>query len=54
MNNKQTPGYAMALIGFGIIIYNALGYLLGWETHPAFTVIGITFLGAGMATARKK
>ncbi len=42
----------MAIIGFILLIFNALSYLLGWESrNSAFTVLGIVFVVIGMKKA---
>ncbi len=47
-------GYIMAGIGFLMILYNALNYIFGWNSGSTpLSVIGIVFLGAGMAMVRK-
>jgi dipeptide/tripeptide permease len=55
-NNKKSiiPGYVMVIIGFFLILYNALNYIFGWNegSTPLF-VIGIVFLVVGMGIVKK-
>ena len=45
----------MLLIGFVILLVNAIGYIFGSDIkHPALTVMGLVFVTIGMKTARKK
>jgi len=54
MDRQAMGAYAMALIGFAMILYNAYGYLSGqYDGAPAFTVMGLVFVAIGMANARK-
>ncbi len=44
----------MAVVGFVMILINALSYLLGWDLKsPAFTVIGLVLVVIGARTAGK-
>ncbi|NDL67806.1 hypothetical protein [Anaerotalea alkaliphila] len=52
--DRKVQGYGMALIGFLFLLFNALGYLLGWESrNPAFTVMGLVFVVVGLKQVRK-
>lgn len=55
-NNKKSliSGYVMAIIGFLLILYNALNYIFGWNagSTPLF-VIGIVFVVVGMGIVKK-
>ncbi len=52
--NKKIQGYIMAIIGFILLLFNALSYLLGWESrNSAFTVLGLVFVIIGMKKGRK-
>ncbi len=54
MNSRKKKGIMMASIGGIILLVTALSMVFNWDIiHPAFAVIGITFLGAGMAFIRK-
>ena len=47
-------GYIMAIIGFILLLFNALSYLLGWESRKsAFTILGLVFVLIGTKKARK-
>lgn len=51
--DKKIKGYIMAIIGFILLLYNALSYLLGWESrNPAFTVLGLIFVVVGLKRIR--
>jgi hypothetical protein len=53
-NKTKVPGYIMAIIGFLLILFNALNYIFGWNEGSApLSIVGIVFLGAGMAIVRK-
>jgi hypothetical protein len=44
----------MAVLGFALLLFNALGYIFQWETRsPAASIFGIVLLGAGLALARR-
>jgi hypothetical protein len=44
----------MAVLGFALLLFNALGYIFQWETRsPAASILGIVLLGAGLALARR-
>jgi membrane protein implicated in regulation of membrane protease activity len=44
----------MAVVGFVMILINALSYLLGWTwKSPAFTILGLVLIVIGAKTARK-
>jgi hypothetical protein len=44
----------MAIIGFILLSFNALSYLLGWESrNSAFTILGLIFVAVGLKQARK-
>ena len=54
MDKQEIGSYAMALIGFCMLLYNAYGYLSGqYDGAPAFTVLGLVFIAVGMANAKK-
>jgi len=51
--NKKIQGYLMAAIGFMLLLFNALSYLLDWESkNTAFTIIGLIFVAIGLKQAR--
>jgi membrane protein implicated in regulation of membrane protease activity len=44
----------MAIVGFVMILINALSYLLGWTwKSPAFTILGLVLIVIGAKTAKK-
>jgi len=49
MNKQNIPQYIMAVIGFALILINAIGYLfdLGIK-NPALVVMGLVFVIIGM------
>lgn len=52
--DKKNQGYFMAAVGFILLLYNALAYILGWgNRNAAFTVIGLVFVTVGLKQARK-
>jgi hypothetical protein len=58
MDQKKTNkilGLTMALIGFAMIVFNALNYIFGWDfKNPAFTVLGLVFVLIGLKQTRSK
>jgi membrane protein implicated in regulation of membrane protease activity len=54
MEERQISGYIMAVVGFVMILINALSYLLGWDLKsPAFTILGLVLIVTGARTAKK-
>ena len=54
MDERQVSGYIMVVVGFVMILINALSYLLGWNLKsPAFTILGLVLIVIGAKTARK-
>ena len=54
MDNRTMNGYAMALVGFAMLLYNAYGYLSGQhDGAPAFSIMGLVFVAVGMGIAKK-
>lgn len=52
--DKMAQGYAMAAVGFLLLVYGAYGYLSGqYDVSPAITVFGLVAVSIGMATAKK-
>ena len=52
--NAIISGYIMAIIGFLLILYNALNYIFGWnEGSTPLSVIGIVFVAVGMGIVKK-
>ena len=44
----------MAVVGFVMILINALSYFLGWTwKSPVFTILGLVLIVIGAKTARK-
>lgn len=49
MSNRRLVGYSMALVGFGMLFFNAIAYVWGVGIgHPLYTIFGIVFVGSGM------
>jgi hypothetical protein len=53
MKKQKLSGFMMAVIGFVLIVINALNYIFGWEMGATLGVIGIVFLAVGMKTIKK-
>ena len=54
MNNNNLKYYIMPVIGFIMLIINAVGYIFDLEIkNPAFTVLGLVFVIIGMQIIRK-
>ena len=54
MDDREISGLIMAIVGFVMIMINALSYLLGWTwKSPAFTILGLVLIVIGAKTARK-
>ena len=54
MDEREISGYIMAVVGFIMILMNALSYILGWDLKsPAFTILGLVLIVIGAKTARK-
>ena len=58
MKNKtdtQTKGKVMVWVGFVMILFNALSYLLNWSTtSTAVGIIGLVFVAVGLRMSRGK
>tara|TARA_Y100000310_G_scaffold319230_1_gene374251 strand:+ start:59 stop:244 length:186 start_codon:yes stop_codon:yes gene_type:complete len=53
--NNKTKGKVMVAIGFIMIIFNALGYILAWETDLTIIfILGLVFAAVGLRMARGK
>ncbi|MDD1666486.1 MAG: hypothetical protein LUQ23_03010, partial [Methanomicrobiales archaeon] len=53
VERHKIAGFAMAGLGFALLLFNALGYLFRWDTRsPAASIFGILFLGAGLSLVR--
>ena len=54
MKKQKISGYIMAVIGFLMLVVNAIGYLFNLDIkHPALTVMGLVFVVIGMGIVRK-
>jgi hypothetical protein len=54
MDEREISGLIMAIVGFVMILINALSYLLGWTwKSPAFTILGLVLIVIGAKTAKK-
>jgi membrane protein implicated in regulation of membrane protease activity len=54
MDDREISGLIMAIVGFVMIMINALSYLLGWTwKSPAFTILGLVLIVIGAKTAGK-
>jgi len=52
---KNISGYIMAVIGFLMLLTNAIGYVFNLDVkHPALTVMGLVFVVIGMKLFKKK
>jgi hypothetical protein len=53
MDKRQIRGYVMAVVGFAMLLFNALGYIMDWDTKSAaFIILGLVFVLIGLKTAR--
>lgn len=51
---KKIAGYITEIIGFIMILYSALNYILGWNIHTTvFSAIGIICVAIGMGIVKK-
>jgi uncharacterized membrane protein len=51
---KKTSGLIMAIVGFIMILINALDYIFGWNNiSPAFGIIGLIFVAIGMKIKKR-
>jgi uncharacterized membrane protein len=54
MNRETLRGYLMAIIGFIMLLINAVGYIFGFDFKSgAFTIIGLVFVTIGLKLARE-
>jgi membrane protein implicated in regulation of membrane protease activity len=54
MDEQEISGYIMAIVGFVMILINALSYLISWSwKSPAFTILGLVLIVVGAKTAKK-
>jgi cadmium resistance protein CadD (predicted permease) len=52
---NQTRGKIMVFVGFIMIIFNALSYILAWERDLiVLGILGLVFVGVGLRMARGK
>lgn len=52
---EKISKYIMLIVGFIILLVNAVGYLFDLDIkHPALTIMGLVFVTVGMQVARKK
>jgi hypothetical protein len=51
----KTRRKIMVLVGFIMIVFNALNYILAWETNlTPIGILGLVFVGVGLRKARGK
>lgn len=49
MGTKKTRGLVMAIVGFVILIYNAVAYITGiFDGLPAMTIFGLISVAVGL------
>jgi hypothetical protein len=54
MNKQKILGYLMAIVGFIMILINAIGYIFNINiTSPVISTLGIIFVAIGMMNVRK-
>jgi predicted membrane protein len=54
MKKEQISGLVMAIVGFIMILVNAISYIFQWgEVHPAFGIVGLVFCAVGAMRVRK-
>lgn len=52
--SRRVAGYLMAVVGFLMLLSNALGYLFGWNQEGTpFLIFGLVLVVTGMNLARK-
>ena len=52
---NQTRGEIMVFVGFIMILFNALNYILAWERDlVVLGILGLVFVGVGLRMARGK
>ena len=52
---KLKPGLILAILGFFLILLNAIDYLANWQNVPSgLTVIGLMFVVVGIALEKKE
>ena len=50
----NTSGLIMAIVGFIMILINAIGYLFDFDiTSPAMGIMGLVFVAVGMGMVRR-
>jgi hypothetical protein len=50
---SRLSGYIMFIVGFVMLLTNALGYIIDWETKtPALTVLSLVFIVIGKKIVR--
>ncbi|MFH1248991.1 MAG: hypothetical protein V1660_02475 [archaeon] len=54
MNKQKISGYVMALVGFALILMNAISYVFDLDMKSsALSIIGIVFVAIGMRIIKK-
>jgi len=54
INNKKVSGRIMVVVGFIMILINAIGYIFHLDiTSAPLTIMGLVFVAIGMKIARK-
>ena len=54
-NQKVTRGQVMVFVGFLMIVFNALNYILAWKRDlTVLGIIGLVFVAVGLRMARGK
>jgi hypothetical protein len=55
IDDQKFRGYAMAGVGFLMLLANAFGYIFSLDIkNPAFTILGLVFVVIGLKMARKR
>jgi protein-S-isoprenylcysteine O-methyltransferase Ste14 len=50
--NKKNQGLIMTVIGFVLLFFNAIGYIMGWENRSsALVILGLIFVVIGLKQA---
>lgn len=51
---KKIHGYIMAIVGFIMLLINAIGYIFHFDFKaPVITILGLIFVVVGMTITRK-
>jgi len=52
--NNKMRGYVMTVVGFLMILFNAISYILSDNTSPIVGILGLLFVAVGLNWTKKK